>query len=481
MRGRVHLLAMLLGCLVLAGCATLEVASVKPQPPDMQIRKKYPVKAALLIPRSTLDLNSMTQLPNSCWGSLEVTKYPFGNSFREILTGTFSQLFDSVEVISGFSADESFDLVIEANLTFLGYKLGCGADPGLFFQADGKVKLYDSQYREIWSGYQGSVKEGIHQSWKGPDQVDTDIGNMLATLAGRLAQELTMSPQLASFLLNRNQHQESYAAVAVRSASPAAVIRSDVDELPTVEPLLDRNAYALVIGIERYRQQLPAADFAVHDAEMVAKYLTGVLGYPEENVVTLTNDHAALGDFVKYFEKWLPNQVESGGKVFVYFSGHGAPDPKSGAAYLVPYDGDPAFIAETGYSLKRMYAALGKLPAAEIIVALDSCFSGAGGRSVIAKGARAITLNLKATAPPPANMTVLAASSGEQMSSTYAEKGHGLFTYYLLKGIKNEDVVAPSGKLRIDDLFAYLQPQVERVARKQFNNEQTPQLIGAGK
>jgi len=50
---------------------------------------------------------------------------------------------------------------------------------------------------------------------------------------------------------------------------------------------------------------------------------------------------------------------------------------------------------------------------------------------------------------------------------------------FLLKGIKNEDVVAADGSLRLDDLFAYLGPQVERVARKQYNNEQTPQLIGA--
>jgi len=262
------------------------------------------------------------------------------------------------------------------------------------------------------------------------------------------------------------------------SAQGAVQIVSDVDELPHLQGRRQDNAYAVVIGIEKYRQQLPTADFAVHDARTVAAYLTRALGYPEENVVTLTNDHAALGDFVKYFEKWLPNNVEKGGTVFVYYSGHGAPNPKTGDAFLVPYDGDPSFINETGYSLKRMYAALGKLPAKEVVVALDSCFSGAGGRSVLAKGTRSITLNLKETALPSSNMTVLAASNGDQMSSTYDDKGHGLFTYFLLKGIKNEDVVDKNGSLRLDDLFAYLQPQVERVARKQFNNEQTPQIFG---
>jgi uncharacterized caspase-like protein len=241
----------------------------------------------------------------------------------------------------------------------------------------------------------------------------------------------------------------------------------------------NRNAYAIVIGIENYRQKLPRADFAVSDAKLVSDYLTKVMGYQEENVVLLTNEKALQSDLTKYFEKWLHNNVEKDGTVFIYYSGHGAPDPKTGGAYLVPYDGDPSFIAETGYSLKRMYDALGKLPAKEIVVALDSCFSGAGGRSVLAKGARPLVMNLQSLAVPAGNMKIIAAASGDQISSTYEEKGHGLFTYFMLKGIKNEDVVKRDGSIAVNNLFSYIKPQVERIARKQYNNEQSPQLIGA--
>jgi hypothetical protein len=261
----------------------------------------------------------------------------------------------------------------------------------------------------------------------------------------------------------------------------AMTVRSDVDELPAIKVKHNKLAYAIVIGIENYRQKLPKADFAVADAKIISEYLTKTMGYPEENVITLINEHATKSDFEKYFERWLSNNVEKNSSVFIYFSGHGAPDHKTGGAYLVPYDGDPSFIAETGYSLKRMYDALGKLPAKEIIVALDSCFSGAGGRSVIAKGARPLVMNLQSNVALSKNMTVLSASSGEQISSTYDEKGHGLFTYFMLKGIKDEDVVNQDGSIKMDDLFGYIKPQVERIARKQYNNEQTPQLIGAKK
>ena len=178
-------------------------------------------------------------------------------------------------------------------------------------------------------------------------------------------------------------------------SSAATAPKSDVDEQPALRVSANKHAYAIVIGIEQYRQKLPRADFAAHDAGIVSAYLTKSLGYPEENVITLLNDQALKSDLEKYFDRWLSNNVEEDGRVFIYFSGHGAPDAKNGDAYLVPYDGDPTFIAETGYAVTRLYESLGKLKAREIVVVLDSCFSGAGGRSVLAKGAKPLVMTVK--------------------------------------------------------------------------------------
>jgi hypothetical protein len=270
--------------------------------------------------------------------------------------------------------------------------------------------------------------------------------------------------------------QKGVQTAALDKASP--IIKSDVDELPAIKANPNKNAYAIVIGIENYRQKLPKADYAVADAKIISEYLTKTMGYPEENVITLLNDRALKSDMEKYFDRWLINNMEENGRVFIYYSGHGAPNTKNGDAYLVPYDGDPTFITETGYPIARLYESLGKLKAKEIIVVLDSCFSGAGGRSVLAKGALVMTIN---TPNIKKNIAVMTASSGDQISSAYEEQGHGLFTYFLLRGIKNEDVIKQDGSIKMDDLFGYLKPQVERIARKQFNNEQTPQLIGAKK
>jgi hypothetical protein len=293
--------------------------------------------------------------------------------------------------------------------------------------------------------------------------------------ASEMGTQMLSSAPLIAYAKSNAGQSASFAQKS--SATAVATVKSDIDELPAIKAKTNRSIYAIVIGIENYRQALPKAEFATHDAHTVTEYLTKVLGYPEENVIMLLNDRALKSDFTKYFEKWLGNNVEADSTVFIYYAGHGAPDLKSGSAYLVPYDGDPAFIDQTGYSLKRMYDALGKLPAKKIIVALDSSFSGSGGRSVIAKGARPLVMNLRNNVVLSKNMTVLSASSGDQSSSTYDEKGHGLFTYFMLKGIKSEDVAKQDGSIDFNDLFSYIKPQVERIARKQYNNEQTPQLI----
>jgi uncharacterized caspase-like protein len=250
-----------------------------------------------------------------------------------------------------------------------------------------------------------------------------------------------------------------------------------VDKVPEGK-VARKNAYAVVVGIEQYRQKLPKADFAAHDAQVMNDYLIKTLGLQEENVALLTDDHAARTDLEKYLEKWLPNRVEKGDTVFIYFSGHGAPNPKTGEAYMVPYDGDPAYIDTTGYPLKRLYEQLATLPAKEVVVMLDSCFSGAGGRSVIAKGMRPMGLSVETPVQAKGKTVVLAASSGDQVSSTYDPKGHGLFTYFLLKGLQGEADQNKDGAVDLQEAFDYLKPQVERIARREYNNEQTPQLLG---
>jgi uncharacterized caspase-like protein len=121
---------------------------------------------------------------------------------------------------------------------------------------------------------------------------------------------------------------------------------------------------------------------------------------------------------------------------------------------------------------------MGKLPAREVLIVLDSCFSGSGGRSVIAKGARPLVVSIENPLLTGDKVVVLTASSASQISSTYDQKSHGLFTYFFLKGLQSAADEKKNGRIDLSELFDYVKPQVERVARREYNNDQVPQLLG---
>jgi len=233
--------------------------------------------------------------------------------------------------------------------------------------------------------------------------------------------------------------------------------------------------FAVVVGIERY-QDLPSAGFAEKDAHAVKNHLKA-LGVPERNIAFLIDNRALRSSLEKYVEQWLPNLATQDSRVYFYFSGHGAPDVKTGDSYLVPWEGDASFLATTAYSVKRLYEKLSALKAKETLVVLDACFSGAGGRSVLAKGARPLVTKVN-SATVPRNLTVFSAASGAQITSTLETEGHGTFTYYFLEGLGGRAKDA-AGRVTAQALYNYLKPKVQDEARRQ-NRDQDPVLHGQG-
>ncbi|HPK53738.1 MAG TPA: caspase family protein, partial [Smithellaceae bacterium] len=169
----------------------------------------------------------------------------------------------------------------------------------------------------------------------------------------------------------------------------------DVDDIPPkIKGYERKNAIALVIGIGKYREEkIPAIKYAVRDAEVVAKYFEYLGGIPKTNIQILTDEKASKSDIQAYIEDWLPRRVHDDSVVFVYYAGHGAPGGQEKDAYIVPYEGQPDFPSQL-YSLRKMYDSLGKLKAKNVIVMLDSCFSGAPGRSITNAGARPLVMNV---------------------------------------------------------------------------------------
>ncbi len=243
----------------------------------------------------------------------------------------------------------------------------------------------------------------------------------------------------------------------------------DINEIPHIkkeERVFSADDVAVVIGIEKY-QNLPKSEYSYNDAKLVRSYLKE-LGFQDRNIEFITDNRATLSGISKIIEKWLPNRVKERSRVLIFYSGHGSPNPTNGEPYIVPSDGDPNYLEDTGYPLKRLYNNISKLKSKESAIIIDSCFSGAGGRSVLAKGARPAIAKIEDPVLLSTRMIVLTSTAGAQISTSFREKESGVFTYYFLKSIKK-------GKRNLIEIYEYIKPLVEDEARRQ-NVDQSPSI-----
>lgn len=317
----------------------------------------------------------------------------------------------------------------------------------------------------------GHIKPGEKKTARFKGYLPIDIPEMLAELKILVKESKGYSPLNAQLI-----------KVAMRPSRVTDTVFElsdiDVDDVPPKGSETNDN-YAVVIGISKYRDKnIPEVKYARRDAETMAAYLENVAGLSKANIKLLTDDGATKSDLEEQMENWLKRRARPNSTVFVYYSGHGTPDVEGKEAFIVPYEGHPDSPYKL-YPLKSMYESLNKLSTKNVVVMLDSCFSGAEGRSVTKQGTRPLVVSLQTTALSLGKVLVLAASEGSQISSDYEKGRHGLFTYYLLRGMRGEADTDLNGTVDMSELYDYVKKNVAEKASIELNRDQTPVLLPA--
>lgn len=250
-----------------------------------------------------------------------------------------------------------------------------------------------------------------------------------------------------------------------RYPAPSSEVDSDI---PVTKHKND-NRFAFIIANENYDGA--PVPYALNDGRMFREYCTKALGVPEKHVRMY--EDATFGNIIAAVEqvKEISAAYEGDVELIFYYAGHGVPDEKRNSAYLLPIDGNVSDIATTGYSLERLYGELANLNARNVTVFLDACFSGAKREDEMLLSGRGVAIKVKEEAPK-GNMVVFSASTGDETAHQLADKTHGLFTYFLLKGIKDAN-----GKVTLGALSDYVTKQVKRQSVVINNKRQTPTVI----
>ncbi|MCC5919933.1 MAG: caspase family protein [Cyclobacteriaceae bacterium] len=252
-----------------------------------------------------------------------------------------------------------------------------------------------------------------------------------------------------------------------------AQIYSAVDRNIPQSANIFHNRYALVIGNEDYSSvSRNAGDvpYAAHDARIFALYAHHTLGIPKDQVFLSIN--ATAGEMRREINllQNIIKQLDGRAEVFVFYAGHGYPDPASEKAYLMPVDAAPGFLESTAIGLSDFYQSLSKYPSQNVTVFLDACFSG-GAREEPLVAARNVRIEPKSDFVPE-NLVVFSASQGDQQAFAYDEEGHGLFTFFLLQKLQET-----KGQIDYSGMASFLRERVSLRALKLHRNVQNPNIL----
>lgn len=222
-----------------------------------------------------------------------------------------------------------------------------------------------------------------------------------------------------------------------------------------------KNTYALSIGISNYRH-LRRLSCPARDAQDLAEVVSRAAGPAQ---VRLLLDGEATKPAILRDLAWLADSAGPEDTVVVFFSGHGgrAGTHEEEAACFCPAEASSNALVETSITGCDLTAALRAVHSERLIVLIDSCHSGGFGEP--RSGSTGLTAEL--TAKDVSSLlqgrgrVIMAASRPDEAAWELEGMRNGLFTHYLLRGLRGE-VAREDGTIWVSELFGYVSRSVRQ-------------------
>jgi hypothetical protein len=296
---------------------------------------------------------------------------------------------------------------------------------------------------------------------------DSKSFDFIATLPQAIRPQQAELTVAVGDLLTKTGPPDQTLVVTLR---PAGISTDDVDLVPAAPAEFRQpHNYLISVGLSAYRaQDVPARKYAALDAEMVATYFKSLGGVPASNVRLLQNSQALRPDIEEALLDWLPSRVTKDSTVILYFAGQ-AVTTQTGDTFLIPYEGTPGAPGRL-YPWRELEAALSRLKAKQVVFIFDG--------SVLKSGT---DRQPKSPAPQWHNsggsLIRLIGTSGTGKSFESDKLRHGIYTYYLLRGLRGEADTNRDGEVTLSELSLYVNEKVLVAARASFQQDQRPQVI----
>lgn len=328
---------------------------------------------------------------------------------------------------------------------------------------------------------------GIARSSAGVDRVTLNGADAALTGTGRsnevrfvgYATPTPESPQVRVDVYVGDQVSESRTFPVVVEAADEAF--SDASTAWGEGSGFDGERWAVVIGISQYADRsVPALRYADDDARAFRDFLlspaSGMGGFQADHIRFLENERATYRQIRLAFRDFLKAATDDD-VVFIFFAGHGAPDPERPQdLYLLAYDTEAESIAGTGFPMSEVSDAIHRTYARTIVSFVDACHS-AGVSGDVRLRALDNPINSAFLARARESLGVQVSFTASQVNQ-YSQEGaqwgggHGVFTYYLLRGLQGEADEDGDGIVTLGESLEWTRDRVRRETR----NGQIPSI-----
>ena len=242
--------------------------------------------------------------------------------------------------------------------------------------------------------------------------------------------------------------------------------------------------WAIIIGISRVNNSELDLKYADRDAEELYKLLLSPSGggFEQDHIKKLINEQATKSEIGRVLGSFLKKPARED-LLIIYFACHGSPDPdRPENVYLLTFDTDPLDIAGTALPMEDIELSIRRnLLAERIVILADACHSaaigGAIGRRMATNDAQVINTYLQGISNAKAGVALLTSAETSETAQEHEKwnGGHGVFTYFLLEGMKGgaDGYGRPKdGMVTVGELFDYVRENV----KKATNNLQHPAI-----
>jgi len=234
------------------------------------------------------------------------------------------------------------------------------------------------------------------------------------------------------------------------------------------------DALALIVGISNYRETHAEAIYADGDAKVFRDYAAEKLGVPRSRIKALVNDQANEKEVLLASKRWISRAVkQEQSDVYIFFAGHGLASDDGEKMYLLPYDGTPELLDKTAILRQELFSDIAAANPRSVTVFLDTCYSGTTRGTDMLIASRPIAIRAREQSIPD-GFTVMTAAAGDQTAKPLEEAKHGMFSYFLMKGMEGDADANQDNQITAGELHAYVQQNVIQ----QSSGSQTPELQG---